>query len=92
MTHLHRRASALSALSACSTPGPRGSNNGTDPWYAAPEMGPEQKKEVAVRTAATPALAGRLWPLQLETGAAKVVSGVAVRYLFSSYARNAHGG
>lgn len=31
---------------------PGGSNNGTDPWYAAPEMSTEQKDEVAVRTAA----------------------------------------
>lgn len=32
---------------------PGGSNNGTDPWYGTPAMGPEQKNEVAVRTAAT---------------------------------------
>jgi hypothetical protein len=32
---------------------PGGSNNGTDPWYGAPELSPEQKSEVAVRTAAT---------------------------------------
>ena len=32
---------------------PGGSNNGTDPWYGAPSMSPEQQKEVAVRTAAT---------------------------------------
>lgn len=32
---------------------PGGSNNGTDPWYGAPAMAPEQKDEVAVRTAAT---------------------------------------
>jgi hypothetical protein len=32
---------------------PGGSNNGTDPWYGTPAMSPEQKSEVAVRTAAT---------------------------------------
>jgi hypothetical protein len=32
---------------------PGGSNNGTDPWYGAPAMGPEQQQEVSVRTAAT---------------------------------------
>lgn len=32
---------------------PGGSNNGTDPWYGAPKMGPEQQEEVALRTAAT---------------------------------------
>jgi hypothetical protein len=32
---------------------PGGSNNGTDPWYGAPTMSPEQQKEVAERTAAT---------------------------------------
>jgi hypothetical protein len=32
---------------------PGGSNNGTDPWYGAPSMSPEQQKEVADRTAAT---------------------------------------
>jgi hypothetical protein len=32
---------------------PGGSNNGTDPWYGAPAMSPEQQNEVAVRTAAT---------------------------------------
>ena len=32
---------------------PGGSNNGTDPWYGAPAMSPEQQSEVAVRSAAT---------------------------------------
>lgn len=32
---------------------PGGSNNGTDPWYGAPAMSPQQQKEVADRTAAT---------------------------------------
>ena len=32
---------------------PGGSNNGTDPWYAAPSMSQEQQQEVALRTAAT---------------------------------------
>jgi hypothetical protein len=32
---------------------PGGSNNGTDPWYGAPAMSPEQQNEVTVRTAAT---------------------------------------
>lgn len=32
---------------------PGGSNNGTDPWYGAPEMSPEQTLEVSTRTAAT---------------------------------------
>ena len=32
---------------------PGGSNNGTDPWYGAPTMSPEQQSEVAVRSAAT---------------------------------------
>jgi hypothetical protein len=32
---------------------PGGSNNGTDPWYGAPAMSPEQQQEVAVRSAAT---------------------------------------
>ena len=32
---------------------PGGSNNGTDPWYGAPSMSPQQQKEVADRSAAT---------------------------------------
>jgi hypothetical protein len=32
---------------------PGGSNNGTDPWYGAPTMSPEQQNEVAVRSTAT---------------------------------------
>ena len=32
---------------------PGGSNNGTDPWYGAPAMSPEQQSEVAARSAAT---------------------------------------
>ena len=32
---------------------PGGSNNGTDPWYGAPAMSPQQQQEVAVRSAAT---------------------------------------
>jgi hypothetical protein len=32
---------------------PGGSNNGTDPWYGAPAMSPDQEREMVMRTAAT---------------------------------------